>query len=725
MKKIFSILLCLAMLVSLAALTTTPVSAATECVCPTLSPASGTFDLSNPCPVAVSIKLNDATTVNDVKFCNGTSLDAADWEVYSNCLLVITADFLATVLKDHGDCVCLDVEFDVCVVNFVITATGKDTELNPTSRDYAIGSGASVNTTVLWGCKVNAITTITQFENPTPINPSGSYDLVLGTDYTIGATNTTTNSAVLTISGTYIAKELFNLDAVIKLVIDFDCCHNATFTIKGVKKLSPDLSPRAVPYIICCNPAGNLDPLMGLPACGCCCYNVCTEIVWNNRATNISSVIDVTNQQAPSRLTRDVDYWLSDDYSTLVLNGCISRLANGTVTSWGGLFCRLDACSRLARLISVTFNDDCNTSVILTVNSAGYTSPSVTPTSIVVDLDAALCDPLMVKYQYSGTVVSLGSAQCINNVTDITQNVNCGTLMYNNTAPALSPGTGLLFAPAQWMLSYVPAYGGSLLLLSRYYYVQATDAQASLRVSNYLGYNVTVVSAPGANIVSLNSTPRTLLIQWTPDNLPALNTHMSAYPWQYCPTIITIGPTGIGATICPNKAEYNMDEANDPVQTEITWGNWAKTIKEIRASKCSVPLLVEGTDYVYSPNPGNCTQPSVLNITDTYLNKVLKNIGDQIVLTIKFDNGPDATLTIVATGTPMCFIATASGADAPQLDILRAFRDDVMRGNPVGDALIDFYYTVSPGVADVIADNGALATAVRLLLVNPLAAVLG
>lgn len=706
------------MLVSLAALTTSPVSAATSCVCPTLSPASATFDLSNPCPVAVSIKLNDATNVTDVRLCNGTAIDAADWAVYSNCLLVITADFLATVLKDHGDCVCLDVVFDLCVVELVITATGKDTELNPTSRDYAIRSGASVNTTVMYGCKVNAIANIRYSFNPTPTNPSGYYDLILGTDYTVGATNTTTNSAVLTISGTWIAGELFNLDAVIKLVIDFDCCHNATFTIKGVKALSPDLSPRAVPYCICCSP-NVMESQTTLPNFGCCCYNVCTGIVWNNRATEIRSVIDVTTQNAPAALYRGIDYWLSNDYSTLILNGCVSQNATtGLATSWGGLVTRLDACSRLARLIAVTFNDDCNTTVILTVNSACYTSPTVTPTSIVVDVDLALCDPLMIKYQYSGTVVSLGSAQCIANVTDITQNVNCGTLIYNTTAPQGSPNSGVLYSnPAygiyQYLFSYVPAYGGNLLLLNRKLWVQSVD-------TTYLG-----IFLPGANITSLASPTHTLEIQWLPDNVPALTGHQGNYPWQYCPTIITIGPTGIGATICPNKAEYNMDEANDPVQTEITWGNWAKTIKEIRASKCSVPLLVEGVDYTYTPNPGNCTQNSVLNITDTYLDKVLKNIGDQIVLTIKFDTGPDATLTIVATGTPMCFIATAAGADAPQLDILRAFRDDVMRGNPVGDALIDFYYTVSPGVADVIADNGALATAVKLLLVNPLAAVLG
>jgi hypothetical protein len=69
-----------------------------------------------------------------------------------------------------------------------------------------------------------------------------------------------------------------------------------------------------------------------------------------------------------------------------------------------------------------------------------------------------------------------------------------------------------------------------------------------------------------------------------------------------------------------------------------------------------------------------------------------------------------------------CFIATAAYGTptAKQIDVLRAFRDDVLLKSTVGSRLVDLYYRLSPPVANFIAGNELLRTLVRDLLVDPI-----
>jgi len=71
-----------------------------------------------------------------------------------------------------------------------------------------------------------------------------------------------------------------------------------------------------------------------------------------------------------------------------------------------------------------------------------------------------------------------------------------------------------------------------------------------------------------------------------------------------------------------------------------------------------------------------------------------------------------------------CFIATAAYGSplAPQVQLLREFRDRYLLPNPVGKAFVAFYYRVSPPVAKFIAGSETLRAIVRIGLVPVLGA---
>jgi len=63
-----------------------------------------------------------------------------------------------------------------------------------------------------------------------------------------------------------------------------------------------------------------------------------------------------------------------------------------------------------------------------------------------------------------------------------------------------------------------------------------------------------------------------------------------------------------------------------------------------------------------------------------------------------------------------CFIATAAYGSglAPEVAVLREFRDRYLLTNRAGQAFVDWYYAVSPPAAAFIAEHDSLKTAVRI-----------
>ena len=66
-------------------------------------------------------------------------------------------------------------------------------------------------------------------------------------------------------------------------------------------------------------------------------------------------------------------------------------------------------------------------------------------------------------------------------------------------------------------------------------------------------------------------------------------------------------------------------------------------------------------------------------------------------------------------GFLQCFIATAAYGTpmAEEIGILRDFRDEYLLTNPVGKALVEFYYMVSPPIAEFITEHPSLKPIVR------------
>ena len=72
-----------------------------------------------------------------------------------------------------------------------------------------------------------------------------------------------------------------------------------------------------------------------------------------------------------------------------------------------------------------------------------------------------------------------------------------------------------------------------------------------------------------------------------------------------------------------------------------------------------------------------------------------------------------------------CFIATAAygTSSAEEIDVLRAFRDEVLVESALGSQLVEWYYQTSPPVADFISENSLLRTIVRELVIDPMVSV--
>lgn len=143
---------------------------------------------------------------------------------------------------------------------------------------------------------------------------------------------------------------------------------------------------------------------------------------------------------------------------------------------------------------------------------------------------------------------------------------------------------------------------------------------------------------------------------------------------------------------------------------------------------------VSGYKVYYGTQSGNYTSSADAGLQTNYTLTGLADGQTYYVATTAYDSSgaeSDFSNEISATtasapaaeggsegGGGGCFIATAAYGSymAPEVQLLRDFRDAHLITNPVGRAFVNIYYQVSPPLADIVRDNAMLRALARWFL---------
>ena len=171
-----------------------------------------------------------------------------------------------------------------------------------------------------------------------------------------------------------------------------------------------------------------------------------------------------------------------------------------------------------------------------------------------------------------------------------------------------------------------------------------------------------------------------------------------------------------------------LDGVPDPVTAITMQGDY-----EITASFEAIPIYtLTITDtrggWVTTPGVGNFTHYAgtvvILVATPADGYRFVRWTGDvdaiadaEAALTTVTMEG-DYSIAAYFRTLAGCFIATAAYGTpmAQEIQVLRAFRDEYLLTNPVGKAMVEIYYSISPPIADVIAEHPSLKPTVRAIL---------
>ena len=180
----------------------------------------------------------------------------------------------------------------------------------------------------------------------------------------------------------------------------------------------------------------------------------------------------------------------------------------------------------------------------------------------------------------------------------------------------------------------------------------------------------------------------------------------------------------------------------DPVTGTIADGTGVAVSEHARFDpwlstyQCTLTISSTGGGSVIVPGEGTFsydagTVVDLIAMPDTFYD-FDKWTGDEDALAnanaaaTKITINGDYSITAEFKGFWECFVATAAyGTDtAKEIDILREFRDTVLLPNSLGARFVSLYYKTSPPIADFISQHEVVRTAVRVGFVDPIVKIL-
>ena len=188
------------------------------------------------------------------------------------------------------------------------------------------------------------------------------------------------------------------------------------------------------------------------------------------------------------------------------------------------------------------------------------------------------------------------------------------------------------------------------------------------------------------------------------------------------------GPTtDVTVKVSGDPTYYQLNKGNDvgfaffiqmvPPQKEMTAMLQKMGMTEIPVTDKSLDKIKEGVAKLKSSD-GTTQKITVAQMNQQY-GSAIKTIELRFVPMSSTTEGvfkkSGVTITQFSGPKSGCFIATAAFGTpmAPEIDVLRTFRDVKMMPTKVGRALVGAYYRVSPPIAYLISRSETLKRAVR------------
>jgi hypothetical protein len=152
-----------------------------------------------------------------------------------------------------------------------------------------------------------------------------------------------------------------------------------------------------------------------------------------------------------------------------------------------------------------------------------------------------------------------------------------------------------------------------------------------------------------------------------------------------------------GMISCGPVAQYNLTVSSTEGGNVVSPGEGTFNCLESRA----VILIADSDNGYHFVNwTGDVSTIADVNSTAT---TITMNGDYSIMANFKKSVGGGCFIATAAYGTPL----------AREIQILREFRDEYLLPNPLGMSLVDFYYRVSPPIAEFITEHPNLKPIVR------------